>query len=254
MDFLLGHDDGIAEHIVDQGSVTSDTRLGIYRNAYQVRLKGTLETDHELLGLYLGDDLFEQMAAGYTAQHPSRYRSLRQFSDHLPQYLEQHAPFSEHPVLACLARFERLLLAAFDATDGPRLTQTTLQQLPPEHWPEMALRFHPSVQFFQAEWNAVAIWQALKVEKTPPPAEQLEAPASWLVWRNQERLTEFRFLPEDELHLLTAMLAGANFAELCEQLLNYHTEEQVGQVAVGYLLSWIQQGLLLDTLTDQALG
>ncbi len=39
-------DSDIESAIVDQGSITLQTRLGIYQNAYRVRLKETIETDH----------------------------------------------------------------------------------------------------------------------------------------------------------------------------------------------------------------
>ena len=109
MDYLnTGETASLQPQIVAQGKVATDTRMAIYRNAYRIRLTETIETDHEVLGLYLGDDLFDQMARGYIQQHPSTVPSLRDFCDALPAFLTQQMPFSEHPILADIAAFERI--------------------------------------------------------------------------------------------------------------------------------------------------
>ena len=125
MAYLLGQDSTIADHVVDQGGITTDVRLGIYRNAYRIRLRETIDVDHPVLGTYLGDELFDRMVDGYIDQHPSSFSSLRQFADRLPKFLSTNTPFSEHPQIAELARFERLLLTAFDAADA--------SSVPPQH-------------------------------------------------------------------------------------------------------------------------
>ena len=57
-------------------------------------------------------------------------------------------------------------------------------------------------------------------------------------------LTEFRSISDDEFALMSAALAGDTFAQLCEQLLESHSEEGVSWVAVNYLSQWIAQGLV----------
>ena len=62
---MQGLPSNISTWIDDKGPLSVDQRLSIYRNAYQIRLKGVLETDHEILGRFLGDDLWHQMLDGY---------------------------------------------------------------------------------------------------------------------------------------------------------------------------------------------
>ena len=57
--------DKIMEQITEHGNITRDVRLHIYKNAYQARLKETIDNDHQMLGFFLGDDLFDQMVSGY---------------------------------------------------------------------------------------------------------------------------------------------------------------------------------------------
>lgn len=245
MAYLLGEEPGedpIIGHIVDQGEIDASTRLDIYRNAVAMRFRETIETDHEILGLYLGDDLFDEMVAGYLTKHPSKVRSLRQYADALPAYLTKHEPFVQHPQIAELARFERLLLTAFDAADSVRVTLHELQVVQPQEWPQMQFRFHPSFQIFLSAWQAVPIWQALKSEQAPP--EPANVASIWAVWRNEELLTEFCSISAEEHRLLVAALAGNHFAALCELLLEYHKEDEVAGQALQNLQLWISRGWL----------
>lgn len=243
MAYLIGENSSIDQHIVDQGNVTIETRLAIYRNAYRIRLKKTIETDHEILGLYLGDDLFDEMVDGYIDTYASDYTSLRQYADKLPQYLAITQPFANHPLTSELATFERLLLTAFDAADTPRMSQSELSAIPVDQWPDLQFRFHPSMQLFTPDWNTVETWQALKVNETPPAPEKQQP--IWLIWRNQERLTEFHSISGEEFQLISHGLQGKSLAELCELLLDNHPAENTSQIVVNYLFTWIQRGILI---------
>lgn len=220
-------------------------RLSIYYNAYRIRLRGSIETDHPVLGRYLGDDLFEQLASAYIEAHPSAQTSLRYFCDQLPGYLARERPFADIPVLSDIAAFERLLMDAFDAEDGRAIGREVLSELPPERWPGLVFQFHRSLRLFTSTWNTVEIWQAIKTERDPPQAQQGEL-CTWLVWRNRERLTEFRSLPSGELEILNSAFGGASFSSLCELLLKDCAESEVATKALHYLQLWIDQGLLLD--------
>ena len=243
--FLLHGNGPFAEHVVnDQGNISAEQRVSIYGNAYRIRLQEVVETDHEILGLYLGDELFDQMFAGYLDAYPSKFDSLRHFCQFIPKYLANNAPFSEHPILAELASFERLLLAAFDAAEVERASPQDLAVIAPELWPTIQVRFHPSVQLFSERYNAVRSWQAIKGNQAPAPAAKHSEEQHWLLWRNHDRLTEFRSLEADERYMIEQYLQGADFADICEGLLTWHAPEQVPVFAVQSLQSWLQQGLI----------
>jgi len=247
--FLLSGDTRIAGEIVDQAPVGRDTRLAIYANAYRVRLRETLETDHEMLGLYLGDDLWDRMVNGYIDEHPSPYRSLRQYGDALPEWLRNKPPFADYPQIAELAHFERRLLVSFDAADASRADTAELSALPAAQWPGLRLRFHPGVQPFQVDSNCVEIWEALKAGHTPPDAA-IQPDSRWLLWRGEDRLTQFRSLPAEESALLYHFLTGGDFAGACERLLSAHSEGSVPQVALEILTGWLEIGLVRDLVVE----
>ena len=218
-------------------------RIGIYASAYRLRLIETIETDHEILGSYLGDELFDKMAQEYINTHPSSYRSLRHFCDLLPQFLNDDTFFSQYPILSHIAAFERRLLNAFDAEEQSRINFSEFQQLAPEYWPESRLRFHPSMQIYQCQSNAVESWHALKNKKIPPQPDYTLA-SSWLLWRGKERLTEFISLTEYQRVLLEGFLKGQNLAQQCELMLNYFNEEQAPTKVLQAIRAWFEMGLI----------
>ena len=235
-------------HVQESGLIDVNTRLGIYKNAYQVRLQETINTDHTILGQYLGDDLYQLMMNDYINQHPSHQFSLRHFSDELPNFLQSHPPFNEHPQLAELARFERRLLNAFDAPNSECATFKMLQNLPTEQWPFLKLRFHPSVQILENSWNVVEIFKALQEDKVPPDAV-IEA-NNWLLWRNHSRLTEFRPIDDIAFTMLNSFNKGRDFSQVCQALLEFIPEQEVSNTALQVLIYWLNSGVVARLVSD----
>lgn len=236
----------LAARVIDRGPAPKTVRLGIYANAYGKRLAEALDADHAMLGRYLGDALWQRLCTDYIAAHPSHTRSLRWYGDALPQFLSDHDPFAQHPLLAELAGFERALLATFDAADADRVPWSALLALAPEHWPGLRLHFHPSMRRHHGAWNAVPVWQALTAGREPPPAQARQAASVWLLWRDHQRITQFRAVADDEHAALTAMVdQGADFAAMCECLGEHLPPEQVPARALALLRSWFDDGLIV---------
>jgi hypothetical protein len=242
-DFLAsmrGGGDGVRAHVA-QGRMDRDTGLAIYCHAYGARLREALGNDHELLGLYLGDELWETMCAGYIAATPSRVTSLRDFGAGLPEFLASAPTFSRHPVIAELATLERRLLDCFDAADAPRADWETLQSTPPGRWPGLGLRLHPSLLIHDVAWNSVETWRALKDERSPPAPERTDG-GQWALWRDREDVTRFRSLDAEEDAAIRHFLGGGDFAGLCDLLLFWHPMAAVPIAALSHLSCWCGEG------------
>jgi hypothetical protein len=246
LNYLLHADDSIANDIVGGSHDERARRLSIYFNAYRIRLRGSIEIDHPVLGVYLGDDGFETLASAYIAKHRSANTSLRHFCDQLPEFLRTEPPFADILVLSEIARFERALMDVFDAADAQVIDMSALSDIPAEQWPELTLQLHPSFRCFVTEWNCVEIWRAIKAERTPPDAVCADKQA-WLLWRNTDRLSEFRSVSVDEYEVLRTAAEGGTFAVLCEVLLEWHSPEDVASRAWSLLGKWVDSGLITAT-------
>ncbi len=235
------------QRIVEQGELSNDFRLAIYSNAYRMRLKECIETDHEVLGIYLGDDLFDQMVDGYIDHHPSQQTSLRFFAEKLPTFLKKHEPFNQHPIIAELAEFERTLLAAFDAPDHPVSSQHDLTLIAAENWPNLIFKPHPSIRIFTTTHNSVETWQALKQhingQRVEVPAAQ-PIQSAWLLWRNQDRLTEFRSLSPIENVIIQYVLNEKPFAEICQMLAEFYDAQDLEENILNHVNMLIDNQLV----------
>jgi hypothetical protein len=240
-----------ASLVEDQSGISVDKRMRIYANAYRERLKETIDTDHEILGLYLGDELFETMVANYIDAHPSSFHSLRQFCDALPQFLREDDFFGQYCILSDLARFERQLMQSFDAADSARASFSDLQAIDAQLWPGIQLRFHASVQVFRCESNAVESWQALKQGQAPPEPDY-GRPRVWMLWRGIERISEFVSLNPDQLALLEGFVRGRDFAQQCERMLEWHDPESTPGEVLSTLQTWFERGIVRAVVSSAA--
>ncbi len=132
-----------------------------------------MRNDHELLHLYLGDEMFDEMGHAYVKARPSGHPNLRWFSQGLTDFLGSTEPYSNYPVLSDLAALEKALNSAFDAVEGPVVDLSAMAGFAPEAWPDLEFTPHPSAVRLDLATNASAVWLALKNEETPPGAEVL---------------------------------------------------------------------------------
>jgi hypothetical protein len=139
-----------------------------------------------------------------------------------------------------LAAFERRLLDGFDAADAERASWDEVVALAPENWPGLRVRFHPSVQPWQARFNSVEIWRALKGDQAPPAAARIDS--DWALWRDEQRITRFRSLEAIGRFALAHFLAGGDFAGLCERLAEWLDTDAIPATAIALLQRWSGEG------------
>ena len=244
--YLLDASKGAAfkNQIVNDKKVGAKTRLGIYADAYRLRIIEALSNSYPILKALLGDDLFEKAALKYIEQYPSTYRNMRWVGDKMAAHLQATLP--QYPVAAEMAQFEWALGLAFDADDASILSLQDLATIPPENWGNLRFKFHPAVQLVNAKYNVLLVWQALNIEKAPPKIAQINE--HYVVWR-KDLSSHYRSLELAEFDAIQCMNAGASFGDLCEKLQEKATEEQAtdGQSirqAAQYLAGWLNEGLI----------
>jgi hypothetical protein len=241
---LLGEESAIAAAIVDAPPLPIAERLGIYRNAYGVRLIEALDETYPVLHAVLGDEVFSALGEQFVAAHPSVYRSIRWYGRELAEFLGQCPPFAEQPILAELALLEWTLTEVFDAADAEPVQRTALSAVDPSAWSELQFEFHPSLRRLFLQWNTAAVWQAMSREEAPPDPCCAEQPVPWLLWR-QHLQNYFRSMTADEAAALDAALRGADFAQICEALAEWLPEEEIPLRAASLLALWADSGIIV---------
>lgn len=240
---ILHADPAIATEVVGTARAPAAVRLGIYRDAYVLRIIEALDTDFPGLHALAGDDEWLTLTRAYIAAYPSMHFSLRMFGQHLATFLREAAPWQEHPVLAEMAEFEWAIAYAFDAADSSPVGIEDVAHIPPESWADMRLGFHASVTRIDLAWNVPAIWNAVKADGTPPSPDRAGVPVAWLVWRKRLH-SYFRSLDLDEARALDGARAGRSFAEICEGLCDSMCADATPAHAAGLLKRWIEDEIV----------
>src|ERR1700688_4459867 len=110
----LGKPSSMADAIVDAPPLPTPARLGIYRNAYRVRLIEALGDTYPILHALLGDEVFVALGREFVCAHRSVHRSIRWYGSELSEFLTRCPPYAEQPILAELALLEWTLAEVFD--------------------------------------------------------------------------------------------------------------------------------------------
>lgn len=220
--------------------------LRVYRHAYRARLVAALRDNFGTLPRAMGDEAFDALAAAYLDRHPSRHPSIRWFGDRLVEFMRERDELVPHAAFIDLARMEWALRGAFDAADAPLLSRDTLAALPPDDWPGLRLRLHPSVQRLQMDWAVEPAWKALQDEAADDPdlPEPAALPHTLIVWR--PRLdTRWRSAGSAlEVVLLDAVQQGEPFSVLCERAASAVGDDAAVPQVVRLLQQWVDEGLL----------
>ncbi len=240
-DYVLGGDAAI-DRLIEGGSAQfRESRLGIYRDAYRLRLIEVLGNDFEILRTYVGDQMFDALARAYISAHPSTFRNVRWFGGKLAQFLRATAPYSGHPEVAELAQFEWSLGEAFDAQDIETVRFVDVAAVTPEAWADLRFQAPPALRVVALRTNAVAIWKSLKESSSAVAVELSPQPVAWVVWRKQLS-PFFRSLEADEAWALQAMMSGARFGEICTGLCEWVADDAAAARAARMLRTWVEAG------------
>jgi hypothetical protein len=232
-----------AKQIIDDKKVGVKKRLGIYADAYRLRIIEALSSAYPVLKALLGDDLFDKTARSYIDFYPSTYRNMRWVGDKMAEHLQATLP--QYPIAAEMATFEWSLSLAFDAEDVPILTLQDLAAIAPEKWADLKFKFHPSMQLPTFKFNVLRVWQALNAEEPPPKVTQIDEPC--VIWR-KDLNSHYRSLDLAEYAAIQQVISGASFGELCENLQENATEAAATMQAAQYLSGWLKDGLISQVI------
>lgn len=245
-DYLLRSDCSAEDLVTTDAKADAATRLGVYADAYRLRLLEVLGNDYPVLRALAGAEDFERIGRAYIETHPSDTPSVRWFGRHLPAFLGESCGWPRHQLLAELAAFEWSKGEVFDAPEAEALEIAAVAAVPPESWPEMRLLTQPALRRLDLCWNVPALFRAQEAGESLPEAALREDPLHWLLWRDAALDIRWRSLGEDEAAALGAVLGGASFGEICELLCQWVEAEDAAMHAAGLLKRWIFDGLVTE--------
>jgi hypothetical protein len=236
------------------------TMMGVYVNAYRLRLAEFFDEDYPALRVMLGDDDFEALVEAYIDANPSRLRNARWYTTGLPEFMLESENWSANALAIGLALFERALTDAYDAADAPAQSIETLAEYSPQDWPRLGFTFHPSLRLIEVATGVLDAYAAATadehedeeaarsaeedegaLEDRPSDASESETIAIW----RADLDPAYRQLDPDEYLALFEAMAGQSFGDIC-QLVAFQNEGQSATERLAqFLVTWFSEGLVI---------
>jgi len=220
--------------------LSARNRLDIYYNAYRLRLIDVLLDTFEHTAIYLGDDWFNQLAAGYVQSHYSTYNNIGLYGKKFPQFLAEQLP--EDKEVSELALMDWKLRRAFDGIDSSVMTLDDLQQLASEG-NTIRLQSVPTLTTCTQHFNTLDIWHAINQDQTPPVVERLTQPIDILIWRKQYS-PHFRSLSAIESAALASLASADSLEAIGAALENDFPDADVATEFGVILHRWLDDEII----------
>ncbi|MCG3204715.1 MAG: hypothetical protein KCHDKBKB_01431 [Elusimicrobia bacterium] len=140
-------------------TVNRETRLSIYGNAYFARIVDALEANYSSVKNIVGTRPFNDWARKYLICYPSTFKSIDDVGHKFSHFLSQTPLNKKFPFVAELAKVEWAAHQSFFADDTPPLNTSLLNKIPKQKWPQLKLRFDPSVKLLKLSWPVDDLWR-----------------------------------------------------------------------------------------------
>jgi hypothetical protein len=248
-------DAAILDIVAPPRAADRPTMMGVYVNAYRLRLAEFLDEDYPALRAMLGDDDFEALVEAYIDANPSRLRNARWYTTRLPEFMQESENWSANTLAIGLALFERALTDAYDAADAPAQSIETLAEYSPQDWPRLGFKFHPSLRLIEVAAGVLDAYVAATADEGEDEDEEDEGPLddrlsyaseseTIAIWRS-DLDPAYRQLDPDEYLALFEAMAGQSFGDIC-QLVAFQNESQSATERLArFLVTWFSEGLVI---------
>lgn len=220
----------------------ADSRLGVYRHGYRIRLRDALKTEFAGLQCTAGKS-FDLLLNKYVEAHPSEHYNIRWHGAGLAAFLDYAMPWRDKPQLAETARLDWAISTAFDAADEPCIGMADLSAVAPDAWAGLRLSLVHNLQILTCRHNVDAFRRAADRGDKRPRLRNFAEPRQILVWRKGTTV-HYRLLADDEWQVLGSAIHQEPFAALCERLMEHHHEEAALSRMVTLLQGWLEAGLI----------
>lgn len=219
-------------------SLPTSTRLGVYRNGYEMRLVDATITDYKALKHYMGERECRAFIAEYVRATRSPSWDLNPYALGFESYAAKH---SDDTALVAIVQLEAAIARTLWAPESPVLDAQVLSSFTPEVLAEQHFKMRTASQLLHLPCGAESYVHAFRKEE---PLEAMpEAEEYVLVLRHPYNVYRHMLEPV-EYELLKAVEEGGAFGEILEAVASKQADGGVALVGSlpNYLSRWLQEG------------
>lgn len=220
----------VDELLTASSQQTSQQRLNVYSNAYFARLVECLREEFATLCSFLGEDVFDSLAAAYLEAHTSRSYTLANLGAEFPRFLQaSSAAFDTDPAdqsestpgtqfLIDLATLERLYAEVFDGPgiEGlPSITAGDLRNQNPDTWPLARFEAAPCLRLVEFAYPVHEFVTACRHGTEPPVPTPCP---TWLAVTRRQYIVRRVSLTESQYRLLDLLAQRVPLGQALSQV------------------------------------
>ncbi len=227
----------MASELAVTESETFLQRMGIYADAYFLRLLEVFVQDFPRTHQVLGEAFFQKLVASYLREHPSRTHNINEVAAHFSHFVGELALSDELPYLPILIDLEWKLTAqvwtrSFEASSHgiERMTDTEPDQV--------FLKLNPSLQLINSAWPLDLMWRHANPEAYVQAAEN----SVFVLFRNSQS-TWLQKLSPPQAWILSQIQAGKSLAEIFESFTETFSEQDPIQI-FAWFQTWTQDQII----------
>jgi uncharacterized protein (UPF0276 family) len=238
---IMNRSDYSTEWIRENGGLSPDARLGIYRHAYRQRLLEVLAGDFPALKNYLGDESFGAMATQFIESTPPNHFNIGKYSINFGEYLFTNCRDS---FTVELCQLESTIAELLDARETPALKPDAASLLNSETIAAAILIPRDAARLLAHRNNPNRYYQDYMDGVTE--GIQVNSAPSWLaVLRNDDVIWRIE-LGEAEHLILSQLFSGVSIGtaiEKAESSINY-------QITESQIQDWFNRWMSAELFTE----
>lgn len=213
-----------------------EERLGIYANAYFVRLLDALGAVFPGVRRVLGSADFGRLAADYLARHPSRSPIIENAAEALPAFLRGHELCRTHLFLGDLARLEWEVLDCLYTDRLPALDPLAFSAVPADAWAATRLTLDPSARVVEADWPVDLLWRG--------SADRPRRRKRRLLLYRDDRWVRVEAVESDAACAFRLLREGQTLGVVCAGLEEICGSRKAAETARRLLADWCRSGVI----------
>jgi hypothetical protein len=225
--------DAIGQAILPSHQQSPTERLAVYQQAYLARLLSVLRELFPCTRFAVGDELFDDFAAGYLRRYPPHSYTLGRLADKWVDYLDESRPADADwsGFVVELARLEQAIDRIFD---GPGPEQLPPFILPPNPTDDLQLTLAPGFELHAFAFPVSAYFTAWKADTRPAWPERGE---QFVALFRRDYIVRRLELDRAQYDVLSRLARGQTLAESLQGAADASPEQ-----VRGWFTSWAAAG------------
>lgn len=231
-----------AQWVKQQGELSAEQRVGIYRHSVQGILKQSLKSIYPVCEQLVGDAFLDMLADQVLTTQPPETPFLPEYGEAIVKALHEHPALAEMSWIAAVAQLEWARHHAWHGINQVPSDFALLGTLNEEQQLKVCFELPQSMQLIQSDFAIDDVWLAHQPEnKIDLERIQIKKQTYLIIWRAGRSLRQNNVTAE-QYRFLEMVSQGANLQGLTETF-----QEQLPV----YLSEAISQGWIISFVTSE---